>query len=264
MKILSVDFDHFLPDWSSFDWGQSELDPRLFGEHVWAMRACNRGPDGPAHETIVPRGHIGFWDRVLDDIPPVKLVVVDSHSVMNDILADLKRNRATPVEVVNVDAHHDMGYGVKDDSPNPPDCANWAWYGLTRKQISKYTVVYPRWRQSCPEGFARSRPHRARASSTTLLPEKQYYGMVVVCRSSAWTPTWCDQEWMKFIGWWEQKHPSLWRNKGYNEYALKPRGFDLKAAKAMQRQLDDLLSGKSAERLSRMATACKEVDGVKL
>ena len=251
MKILTVDWDRFFPSTAPYDWGHSEHNG-FFAELCWPMRAYNR-PWGrpneqPAIEVMRPSGHEGFWEQVLDPaIAPTKLIVADSHSVMNSVLKDVGRFKP---EVVNYDAHHDMGYGVYDDAQNPPDCANWAWYGFKNKQMSKYTQVAPRWRAEEPEDFEARALHLPRqgkrnadATITTVPPEPAFYSIVVICRSSCWTPSWSDGEWMKFIGWWEQKYPRLWASKGYNEFALKPRSFSPEDAKRIDEAFQAAKSG---------------------
>ena len=195
MRLLSIDWDFFLPDSFPYDWGHGETNS-IFYEIIWGMRANNRpikgGPramDAYVHDQSMLKD---FWGKAIIGSPAM-VFASDSHLDAYRVLADMLGSRN--VEVTNLDAHHDCGYQhkVKDK----PDCGNW----LQRlgKRVKNATQVYPAWRRESPEGEPRLKlafPREVRYWPD-MAPVKA--DIVFVCRSSPWTPPWSDQAWLSFL-----------------------------------------------------------------
>jgi len=195
LKILSIDWDYFFPNDEVYDWGHREAP--FFINTLWNFRTNTKRPDGKmmmdVHTPTVPKN---FWKKVLRNTPI--LTIAESHC---SIWTLLDRMRVFgPIEVTNIDAHHDCGY--KDGYPRripetfAIECGNWGYWGLRTKRISSLRQFYPAWRQQNPEG---------RVSSSKVpavhfgLPEPDSYNAVFLCRSGAWTPPWYDDRLQQFI-----------------------------------------------------------------
>jgi hypothetical protein len=240
INILSIDWDGFFPDITGFDWGAHEEAPFLF-ESIWAIRAGNRCmvTKKRAVDHVRPDQSKlnGFWDRVVKN-EPAALVICESHKSLYDWL---KSNPLFHGGVVqHFDAHHDFGYR-KDIGKL--DCGNWAYCAKKDGIIKEHHVVYPEWRKDAPERFV-EQPDSVRYG----LPDQKKYAVVFICRSSCWTPTWSDREWLKFIGYWK-KFPYLWQSKSFVPFVMKARHPNLKEARKMateqEAQLKELMAGKT-------------------
>lgn len=185
LKVLSIDWDYFFPDPSWFDWSHNEESSLLY-EMVWATRpgTHNLKTGARAVNAFVPDRALldGFWDRtIVPDHLIFKLVIAESHKTLGEELLKM----GLTYDITNFDQHHDMGY---DERPEM-DCGNWAKHVLKACPGSTYRVVYPPWRKGEPEG-SRKVP--------TSKPRRVAPDILFICRSSCWTPSWADEEWLKF------------------------------------------------------------------
>jgi hypothetical protein len=228
MKILSVDWDYFFPNLLGYDWGHREGDVR-FQELLWFFRVYNRNmlTGKFAIDEVQPsrRRLYKFWERVCTHAPK-ELVIVDSHQEIYDLCMFH--------EVYNFDAHHDLYDEGK------LSCENWARLALINNHITKYVLIYPPWHRKLesndkhlldlkgvevfnriPRGF----PHK--------------FDRVFICRSSAWTPPWCDKSWLRFIGYW-QIFPDLWNTRLTCDFVQKKRNVDFEHAKRLKEEIAKL------------------------
>lgn len=220
--ILSVDWDYFFPKAADYDWAHREAD--FFLDLIWTTRVASRNifnGDYAFDHYIPSRLKLkGFWGKVCPN-PPGLLVIAESHSDMYKVL-ELYENSW----VINYDAHHDFAYNDFSDVA----CDNWAYFGHKNKLISQYDLVVPPWWRK-KHGKVRYgidkkiKFHHELISCTEV-------DALFICRSSAWTPPWWDDEWLKFINHW-QKYPELWSEKIAVDYVLKARDLDREEAKKL-------------------------------
>lgn len=226
-RVLSVDWDFFFPNTSEYDWGHSELNP-IYLETVWAVRASsvsyiqNKLGNPPGLKWALDEMNPNiplmqrFWLRTVRKAST--LVITDSHS---ELWRVIKTFRMRNILVDNYDAHHDLGYDEITDSPletlggslSDPDCGNWALNLIKRQVIGKYSITYPTWRKTDPEhnleDIRKALP--IKISVKYGLPRTQKdYDVVFICRSSAWTPSWADNHWLAFVGYWKTYHRDVW------------------------------------------------------
>jgi hypothetical protein len=224
LRILSVDWDYAFVNTDDFDWGHSEDNP-LFYDVLWATRAGSVGlfSKKRALDVVHPEERLnGFWERTLDGYP-MFLAVCDSHKSLYEWL---KANNATQADVVNFDAHHDFGYGQRKSL----DCGTWARLAMDEGLIQSYRVVYPPWRDQDSESAPAPKvPKACKIERSTELPAKGAYDTVFICRSSCWTPSWCDDKWLAFISHFE-KWPWLWDAKCFMPYVLTERKCNMAEA----------------------------------
>ena len=218
LKILSIDWDYFFPNDEDYDWGHREAP--FFIDTIWNFRTNAKAPDGKlmldVHVPTIPKN---FWKKVLRNTPI--LTIAESHCSIWPMLDNMRM--FGPIEVTNLDAHHDCGY--KEYPRRIPKtvaigCGDWGYWGLKTKRISSLRQFYPAWRGERPEGRAAAGNRGGRFG----LPEPTSYNAVFLCRSGAWTPPWYDDRLQQFI------EDSRLRVDG----TLEPRELTLEAARRQQ------------------------------
>lgn len=188
MRILSIDWDYFFPCDEGYDWGHQESP--FFIDTLWNFRVGNKTHDGKLILDVhTPTAPENFWPKILTNKP--RLIVAESHCEIWNTL-DMLRVFG-PIEVVNLDAHHDCGYKKyprKTPDTFSLDCGDWAFWGLRTHRISAFHQHYPAWRKARPEGRPAARP----TSVSFELPAADSYNAAFICRSGAWTPPWYDDQ----------------------------------------------------------------------
>ncbi len=226
MRILSVDWDYFFPETDQFDWGHRES--QFFTESIWGMRAgCTSMVSGKAAIDIMRprRSYVRFWDNF--DMPPDHIIIAESHL---SLLQAIQEQDIKDLEVWNFDAHHDLGYGMKE-----ANCGNWALKAVEEGYISSYKLVYPSWRYSHPEAEIPRLPGLDFEHFYEIPDIRGSIDVVFICRSGSWTPTWCDAHWCKFINEFKQ-YGWLWATKQYAPFALKRRSPNMTEAKKLRKE----------------------------
>lgn len=194
MNILSIDWDYFFPNVDEYDWGHSESNP-LFFEQVWPTRADCLGflNRKVAFDHVRPRiNEIHQLLRRLDTSNVQQLVLAESHKTLLDYVGTNRH-----LHVTNIDAHHDWHYGTVTE----PNCGNWAGWLEHLGQLKTYRLFYPEWSKEiaefreacdCPWGSSR------KVQVNYGLPPAQHLqpDLIFACRSSCWTPSWADDQWM--------------------------------------------------------------------
>ena len=108
---------------------------------------------------------------------------------------------------------------------------------LEKKLIAAYTLVYPQWRLAEPEAEL-PMPEGLDFDYVYEMPEIEEIDMVFICRSGSWTPTWCDDEWERFSGYFK-KWQWLWNMK-LSDVSMRTRSPDMAGAEKLredQRQM---------------------------
>lgn len=236
MKVLSVDWDYFFQDTDGFDWGHREAP--FFIHDIWWHRASNRHlfthRDAIDMRPIKSRIH-KFWQRNIRRYGrPEGLMIAESHGALYYWIHHY------PVdELVNYDAHHDLGYPSADGDV---DCGNWAGKLLSDGFLKHYTVVYPSWRKQ--KRYREQIPDNDRIYVTHSPVPSQHYDLVFICRSGAWTPSWCDVSFIQFCNYWRLSAPWLWESKQMHLDPLTARHPNLQEAfrefKKMRQKYDEL------------------------
>lgn len=221
MNILSVDWDYFFPNSFDYDWGHKETP--FFLDAIWPFRAGHRNmcTGELATKAMRPRPEFReFWDRVVDG-SPAHLVIVESHADMLEIL-----RLVGPSRVVNFDAHHDLGYGETEEL----ECGNWALHGVEEGLIEGYELYYPEWRYDSPESVCED-GWLLHGPEFGLPKEPEHFDLIFICRSSAWTPSWSDDDWLEFIEHWSLF--PCWERKTTVPFVMTARSLTLAKAEAL-------------------------------
>jgi hypothetical protein len=220
-SLLSIDYDFLIPHGMYdeitfpdgekvpgelvFDWQMSETRDPIMDEMIWQGRAASFerwGLDIRAL-TAPPISVQDFVTEIsirLNDALP-SLYRGDSHGWAAILARDYSKEYG-PLDVVNLDAHHDLGYMtgiVKENKKTGAiHCDDWALIGLAQGWIKNYTLVYPDWlgmQEYADRKLTGARSYKDRISVTTWSEWKAEIDNPVVtyfCRSSSWVPPWYD------------------------------------------------------------------------
>lgn len=206
-NLLVVDWDFFFPnpsygaalteDWLLYDWDHSETSYRT--EKVWTHRAQNF----LRYDRPLPmcRNYEGFWNRFNFGDSRAPLVYGDSNVHSGLLLPSSFGWDADAWTKVSLwDAHHDCGYkGTLEQwkTQGTMECDSWM---LKHHDLgSQLEVIYPSWRTQI-DGIENGPliPVPRRIDDGTN-PDT-VYDAVYVCRSGAWVPSWCDEQFEEFLG----------------------------------------------------------------
>ncbi|WP_440581246.1 hypothetical protein [Streptomyces sp. PT19] len=214
-RLLVVDFDFFfhnpfegLPaahrgDPMLYDWAHSEAVPFL-QDGIWTFRAedfYRAGITPPRCEQLD-----GFWDRFTFTTASPQLFYADSN---------LHAGRLTPAhysllepgptawrEVHLFDAHHDSGYPHRH---GPATFEEWRergeyscedWMLLHHANGSRLLHTYPTWR---PHGDSHPPMVPLETHIDDHGPVAAPFDAVFLCRSGAWVPSWCDDQFTQLL-----------------------------------------------------------------
>ncbi|GAB2628172.1 hypothetical protein GCM10027168_69870 [Streptomyces capparidis] len=208
-RLLGVDFDFFfhnpfegLPaphrgDPVLYDWAHAEN--RLLCETVWAWRAeelLRAGIEPPCCE-----GYQHFWQRFTFTSPDPPLFYADSNlyaGLLTPAHYSLFDSKTTAWQDVHLfDAHHDCGY-PRDRGPQ--NIQQWRelgqhtcgdWMLVHHDRGSRLTLTYPAWR---PHGDSSPPMVPVHTSVDDHAPVPTPFDAVFLCRSGAWVPSWCDDQ----------------------------------------------------------------------
>jgi len=207
MSLLVIDWDYFFPvphDNASdmihfYDWGHSEH----WGPGVMSALWITRAAQFIQHDRPLPTvndGWKGWWDRFAID-PEAHLVYANSN--VNAIVGD-DRGLLDPLDFDEVwlyDQHHDSGYGRTPKNLAEWErvtCEDWLIY-FTAAGVDTH-VRYPAWHTLWetvePTPDVEPTTRCVDEGNDDLLP---VFSQVMVCRSDAWVPPWCDQDFQAFI-----------------------------------------------------------------
>jgi hypothetical protein len=201
MRVLSIDWDYFVEEDPMLDWGHRES--QLFLEVIWSTRRTKHrfSKDGnsvvvePVDLTkLVPfRGSEAFLMALAFRWPVYQIAVAESHLA---ILQDLENE--DNIEIINIDAHHDIFYGTPPEKREHVNCGDWGSWLITNGRIKSWRQVYPAWRkmphygEEFPRKFARQ---NCRVSVEYGEPRITWKNvdLVFLCRSGCWAPPEYDE-----------------------------------------------------------------------
>ena len=222
--LVTIDYDFFIrhgmydeilmPDGETipgelvFDWQMSEQRNPLVDDAIWRVRVHNFKKAGlDIREMTKPElSFPDFADKVgvrMGDVTPM-CFYSDSHGWAGLLARDFSGHYG-PLNVVNFDAHHDLGYDddvlARNEKTGNIHCDDWAVIGLAQGWIENYTVVYPDWlgraEWNHSPNVTRARGNfKGKIHATTWSKWRGRLPQVEVmhfCRSSAWVPPWYDE-----------------------------------------------------------------------
>ncbi|MGK7235791.1 hypothetical protein [Streptomyces hygroscopicus] len=213
-RLLVVDFDFFFHnplqgaqvahrgDPMLYDWAHAETP--FLQERIWTFRAqdfLRAGITPPRCE-----GLDGFWERFTFTSATPPLFYADSN---------LYAGRLTPAhyalcdgdstawqEVHLFDAHHDSGYPHEH---GPASFEEWSelgeyscedWMLVHHAQTSRLILTYPAWR---PHGDSHPPMAPLEVNVDDQEPVPDPFDAVFLCRSGAWVPSWCDDQFTQLL-----------------------------------------------------------------
>lgn len=231
LKLLVVDWDFFFPNpaWSAeitelsmmYLWDHKEA-PFYLDTVVWANRASGflrAGMDLP-----YAQGYEGFWDRFKFNEDGVSVVYADSNLHAGRLLPSSfgmdEEYGVNHWHTVSLwDAHHDSGYkstGSYEEWEKTGKVSCEDWMLVHHGHGSRLQVTYPAWRKAVgqvePEPLV---PVDRRVDDGT--DPDDWYDAVYVCRSGAWVPPWCDEQFDEFLAQAPDSYPMLIDREGWTQ-----------------------------------------------
>lgn len=209
MHLLCVDWDFFFPS-------PAAGGPRSQYDHLYAWPVAE-----DSHHTEVvwedrlraldaaglplPRctGYEGFWERFTFS-PRAILIYADSNAWAAHLWpSDLASTDKSWESVHLYDAHHDAGYRNNHASfeewlasGDGIRCENWmlahAWAGTALH------CHFPPWRESLDWPPEEPLVEVAMSIDDGAPPDVEF-DLVYLCRSGAWVPPWCDDQFEEFL-----------------------------------------------------------------
>ncbi len=209
INILSVDWDYFFPHdtFCLFDWAAND-ENEILKEIVWSIRASEINiKRQKSIEYVIPNENKfnGFWDKVCHN-NPLNLYICDSHLELYKIVEKLSK-RHKNINVYNFDAHHDLYVSTN------LNCGNWVYYALKNNYISEYNLISSDKILYYEFDINKFPNFKDRIKTSSIIETINDVYLIFICRSSPWTPTWSDDKWLKFIGYWKERDKKLWKNR---------------------------------------------------
>lgn len=205
-NLLVVDWDYFFPnpmhngvgqeDIFLYDWGHRESPFHV--NDIWRDRVL----PFVSNDLPLPRatGFEGFWDRFdLSEWP--SLLVADSNlyaGIIHPSTIGLDTDHWERVDLY--DAHHDSGYNIGSLTEfkrrDTLSCEDWMLAHYLRG--SELHVRYPQWFTEWST-VDRQPVVPVDRQLDDGQPVTITYDLVFVCRSGAWVPPWCDDQFITFL-----------------------------------------------------------------
>lgn len=206
-NLLVVDWDFFFPN-PSYG-AEVGRDALLYD---WHFRESKWGIDMQwpivaqgwlRHNLPLPKcqGYEGFWDRFNLGDEPAPMLYGESNVHAGLLMPSTFGFQADAWAKVSLwDAHHDCGYGGTLEAWRKRgfmECGSWMLKHYDAG--SSLEVIYPSWRTKI-DGIETGPiiPVDRRIDDGT--DPDTVYDAVYVCRSGAWVPSWCDDQFEEFLG----------------------------------------------------------------
>ncbi|ADK15738.1 MULTISPECIES: hypothetical protein [Clostridium] len=196
-NLLSIDWDYFIP--VREEWCGSYIENKRTNIILWYRRYFKNRQMGENIEKTVRTGNElkGFWSKIKQCFSiesKAKVYVSDSHKFSYFIA---QNNNCD--EVINFDAHSDLGYGGMKSLDFELNCANWLGKLLKNSIIKKANIVYSPYTYEEKGEF-----EEINKSFSIKYPKVEHLvnkniNVIHICRSGSWTPPWLDNEFYKFI-----------------------------------------------------------------
>lgn len=206
-NVLSIDFDYFFEEHPTDEWGHREAP--VFIRTIWPIRAANLYRVGidPVKDRGLFEPPVNLFDQ-MDALKwsfarKPKVAVAESHgSAFHEFEYD------TDLHIVNVDAHHDLFYGLPGKVPS---CQDWLWHLVQAPgRVCKITIVYPKWRRDANHNGDAPPDESLEIFNLRGVPVEIVYGIknaprdlkferAFIARSGAWVPPWLDDDFDLFV-----------------------------------------------------------------
>jgi len=125
-----------------------------------------------------------------------EIIFIENHDQVLDFLEDDEK-----YDIINIDHHHDLGYGEKQINPKEDEdynCANWVLMTYDKNVLNSYkwirnnNSILPKEDNRCP--------YTDQIIDTTTLSELPQPDKIILCYSAQWVPqtyrplfmTWVD------------------------------------------------------------------------
>lgn len=199
LKVLSIDWDYFMDVTNNersymFPDGGNEALPGDVQDIIWATHYSN--PNYNLESIQVDKVAMEKIRLVLENQKMIKahnntsaMMVTDSHKHIYDFIVDSMEDSYQPIEVYNVDFHHDIyPYG----EPGEVNCGNWLRILSENFNVSSHWVA--REDSQSEESFQKRIP---RATLDDLMEVQ--FDIVFFCRSGMWSPPHLDDEFIRLV-----------------------------------------------------------------
>lgn len=216
MILVSVDFDYFVRELKSWDWGHSDENggqAGLYAYKAWYVRYVTsridiiKETDPKIHADFEPIQLLSkFRELGLKFNDRTRMMIAESHGEAYHFFKEMQSN-----VMIHLDAHHDM----YDDS-DEITCGNWLANLTKIKRGMEIYHVVPKWeREWYPN--AKSKEEMFKEISSAIkneikqratirhvffedLPKfNQVVEGIFFCRSGSWTPPHLDQEFIDML-----------------------------------------------------------------
>lgn len=196
-SLLSIDWDYFVPTRSA--WSGSYVEDKKNLMFIWYKRYFENKRKGVNIEESIKTGkEFKSFFKIIKGrfkfVKNFKMYVSDSHKFSYEIA---KVNRC--INVINFDAHSDLGYGGLKSLEFEVNCANWFGKLFKDNIIKSGSIVYsPYTKENKNEFYDINDKFNIDYIKSCNIPELEI-SAVHVCRSGSWTPPWLDGDFKKFI-----------------------------------------------------------------
>jgi hypothetical protein len=206
-RLLVVDWDAFFPDPTMmpdgdpgdalflYDWGHRETMFHIGSAwHTRAAQFLANGLDLPRC-----RDFETFFDRF--DLSEIGIApVAESNAVAGNVWPPtFDFEDEAWGEVWLVDAHHDCGYRGSYEQAEGNSCEDWML--RHHRAGSALHVRYPSWRGDADGALLdiEEGPLIDVDRRVGFDDMPQWFDALMICRSGAWVPSWCDDQFAAFI-----------------------------------------------------------------
>lgn len=227
MNLLSIDFDFWVPEKISNDWGHAETG--FFVGPAWIFRAgtmFRKGLDPRkecstlADNGVIPETFAKFLKDQKTTFGRKCFTFAESHSAAYGLV-----NKSKDVSIVHIDAHHDCGYSDemlfderrsrRSDDLEEAGCDNWILRLAEKDRLRNLHIIYPEWRldevaygkdytSTVKKRFAYWQEKFGINVKVTYglptFPVAQHFDQLFLCRSGAWVPPWLDLKYNFMLG----------------------------------------------------------------
>ncbi|MFU0784463.1 arginase [Clostridium sp.] len=196
-SLLSIDWDYFIP--IEQNWSGSYIENKENMMFIWYKRYFDSMKRGINIEKSIKverdlnvflkiiRKYIKFKNNI-------KMYVSDSHKYSYDIA---KANKCE--NVINFDAHSDLGYGGMESLKFEVNCANWLGKLFKDNIINRASIVYSPYTLEEESEFKEiNSKFNIKYIKEDSLPNIEV-DSIHLCRSGSWTPPWLDEKFNSLI-----------------------------------------------------------------
>ncbi|MDO5516335.1 MAG: arginase [Clostridium sp.] len=196
--LLTIDWDYFMPYINMMNTSYMENKSNIIN-HWYKMYLENKSLGKDITKTMRSADFLNaFWDKLREKFKfdnNTKLIVSDSHKEAYYAAKEFDCD-----EVLNIDAHTDLGYGGMESLDFEVNCANWLGKLLKDKAIDKGEIILSPYSIEDPHDFEEiNNNFDIEYKDIETIEEDSDIKAIHICRSGAWTAPWLDCEFKKFI-----------------------------------------------------------------